>query len=113
MLFLKLAGVGVGVGAGLLTWIENDSPWNETDKLLVAVKSILCAAGALPPLAVVGLVVPCRRRSTDCDRFAAVTVVAEEFIVLVTIGELHRFGVDDTEEDENDVVEEEHEEEDK
>ena len=37
VLFRKLCDDG---GFVVLTWIGNDSPWNDTDKLLVEVKSI-------------------------------------------------------------------------
>jgi hypothetical protein len=107
--------LGAGADFVLLTWSENDSPWNDTDKLLADVNNSFWAADT-SPLALksreLGRGVAIRLRSTDWDRFARVETDGIGVIVAVleTNGDGHRREFEAEEEVE--VEEEEDEEED-
>lgn len=84
---------------------ENDSPWNETDKLLVEVTSSFVAAETSPALpflgsrsGVKGLAVLDRRRSTETDLFEAREGAGVEFLETRGEGNL----LEEEEEEEND-----------
>lgn len=97
-----MAGAGDGAGLILLIGSENDSPWNETDRLRQEVQSTLEAAAAAAASlrlesgrGVVGRGV----RSTDWERLAG-GVAAEGGGVRETSGEGNLFEEEEEEEEE-------------
>lgn len=99
---LEMAGAGDGAGLILLIGSENDSPWNETDRLRQEVQSTLDAAAAAAASlrlesgrGVVGRGV----RSTDCERLEG-GVAAEGGGVREASGEGNLFEEEEEEEEE-------------